>query len=171
MNELEQIWTQKLNDARLKAQTAGREDVADYLTLRANNDILRQTSIKWLFDSTLEIAAEANRYKADIQIETENQHRFQHGNSSLAGALARFRQGVRCLSFEAGWTRTPADGFMRGGALAIGRVSHFGLSKHNAELYLILENDAPGWFSTDKDGGRSRFDSRHLNEHFRLFLD
>lgn len=170
MNELEQIWTQKLTEARIKAQTAGREDVADYLALRATNDLIRQTSVKWLFDSLLEITAEANRNGTNIQIETENQHRFQYGNSSLAGSLARLSQGVRCLTVEAGWTRTPADGFMRGGALAVARLAHFGLSKHNAELFLVSANNLPGWFAVDKNGGRELFDAKHLQGHFQIFV-
>ncbi|MCY7377258.1 MAG: hypothetical protein LH472_14955 [Pyrinomonadaceae bacterium] len=170
MNELDEVWSQKLSDALIQAQTAGRGDVADYLALRASNDALRQTSVKWLFDSLLEIAAFANRNGGSIALETENSHRFAFGNSTLVGALARLRQGVRCLTIEAGWTRTPADGFMRGGALAIGRLSHFGISKHDVELFLVLENDSPGWFASDKNGRRSLFDSRNLNEHFQVFL-
>lgn len=170
MDDLEKIWTNQLNEARAKAQTTGREDVADYLALRATNDMIRQTSVRWLFESLIEIAAEANRTGANVQIETENQHRFQQGNSSLGGSLARFRQGVRCLTVEAGWTRTPADGFMRGGALAVARLSHFGISKHNAELLLVQTNNAPSWFSVDKEGKRELFNAQHLQQHFRLFF-
>ena len=169
MNELDEVWSLKLNAALAQARTAGQKDVADYLALRAVNDELRQTSLKWLFDSLLEIAAFANRSGSSIAVETENQYRFNFGNSTLHGAQIRFRQGVRCLTVEAGWTRTPADGFMRGGALALGRVSHFGLSKHNIELFLVLENNSPRWFAADKDGKRTIFDSRHLNEHFQIF--
>ncbi len=170
MNELDEVWSQKLNAALAKAQTAGQGDVADYLTLRATNDALRQTSLKWLFGSLIEIAAFANRKGSAIAVETENQHCFSFGNSTLQGGQIRLSQGVRCLTVEAGWTRTPADGFMRGGALAIGRVSHFGISKHNVELFLVLEADSPRWFAADKDGRRTVFDSRHLNEHFEVFL-
>ena len=170
MNELDEVWSQKIQKAIAEAANAGRSDVADYLALRAANDALRQTSVKWLFDSLLEIAAFSNRGGTNITIETENPHRFAFKNSILVGAFARLRQGVRCLTVEAGWTRTPADGFMRGGALAIGRVSHFGMSKYNAELFLVLENDSPAWFAADKDEKRSRFDSRNLNEHFQVFL-
>ncbi len=170
MNELEEVWARKLNAALVRAQTAGRGDVADYLTLRATNDALRQTGLRWLLDSALEIAAFANRGDGGLTIETEKQHRFNIGNSTLHGAQILFRQGVRCLTVEAGWTRAPADGFMRGGALAIGRLAHFGLSKHNIELFLALENDAPSWFAADKNGKREIFDSRNLNEHFQIFL-
>lgn len=170
MNELEQVWTQKLSEARLKAQASGREDVAEYLALRATNDMIRQMSIEWLFNSLLEIAADANRSDANITIETETSHRFQFGNASLAGSLLSLRQGVRCLTVEAGWTRTPADGFMRGGALAVVRVTHFGISKHNAELFLVSEKNTPSWFSVDKNAKRELFDAKNLRGHFQIFL-
>ena len=171
MNELEQIWEQKLNEARFKAQASGREDVAEYLALRATNDMIRQTSVKWLFDSLLEIAAEANRNGANVQIETQNQHRFQFGNANLGGSLLQVRQGVRCLSIEAGWTRAPGDGFMRGGALAVARIAHFGLSKHNADLFLLQSDDLPNWFAVAKNGKRELFDARNLQRHFQIFAD
>lgn len=170
MNELDEVWSQTLNDALIKAQSAERGDVADYIALRTTNDNLRRTSIKWLFDSLIEIASYANRSGSAVTIETKNQHQFKVGNSTLSGASIALRQGVRCLTVEAGWTRLPADGFMRGGALAIGRLVHFGISKHNIEIFLISENNAPSWFTKDKNGKREAFDARHLNEHFQIFL-
>ena len=170
MNELDEVWSQKLNAALAKAQTAGQGDVADYLTLRATNDALRQTSLKWLFGSLIEIAAFANRKGSAIAVETENQHCFSFGNSTLQGGQIRLSQGVRCLTVEAGWTRTPADGFMRGGALAAARLAHFGMSKHNAELSLIAEKNLPGWFAVDKNGKREPFDAKDLQRHSQIFL-
>ncbi len=73
-------------------------------------------------------AAFANRNNSLITIENENSHQFAFGNANPAGSLLRFRQGVRCLTVEAGWTRTPTDGFMRGGALAVAKISYFDLS-------------------------------------------
>ena len=170
MNELEQVWAQKLSDARAKAQVSGREDVGEYLALRATNDMIRQTSTDWLLNSLLEITADANRSGANVVVETENPYRFQFGNASLAGSLCRLCQGVRCLTVEAGWTRTPADGFMRGGALAVVRIAHFGISKHNAELFLVSENNTPSWFSVDKNGKRELFNAKNLQRHFQIFL-
>lgn len=172
MYELEEVWAQKLNAALTEAQAAGRGDVADYLALRATNDALRQTSVRWLFDSLMEIASFANRGDggASVTVETENPYQFAFGNANLVGGRLSLRQGIRCLTLEAGWTRTPADGFMRGGALAAGRVAHFGISKHNTDLFLVLENNAPVWFSADKNGTRAAFDSRNLNHHFQVFL-
>jgi len=171
MNELDEVWAEKLSKATAKARAAGRADVAEYLSLKASNDMLRQTSANWLFESLTEIANRANDNGLRIIVETENPHRFSFRNAQMVGSLLSFRHGVRCLSVEAGWTRTPADGFMRGGALAAARITHFGISKHNAELVLVLEKDTPNWFSVDKDGRREPFDSRNLNHHFKIFLD
>lgn len=171
MDELDEVWTRMIDDALEKARAGGSGDVAEYLTLRATNDKIRQASVEWLLDSMLEIASFANQTGAKtITIENENPHRFSFKNANLVGSLVRFRQGVRCLTLEAGWTRTPQDGFMRGGALACARISHFGISKHNAELLLIKSNDFPNWFSVDDDGKKDLFDSRNLNQHFQVFL-
>ena len=171
MNELDEVWAQQLNMALAKAQASGNRDVAEYLALKATNDMIRQTSVKWLFDSLLETASNANRNGASITIENENPHRFPFGNANLVGSLARFRQGVRCLTLEAGWTRTPADGFMRGGALAAARISHFGIGKANVDLMLIRNGDLPQWFSVDQNSRKSLFGFEHLHQHFRVFLD
>jgi len=171
MNELDEVWARKLTEARQKAQAAGRADVAEYLELKTLNDFIRQMSVKWLLDSATEIASIANRSGASITMETKNPHNFAFGNANLAGSRLSFRQGVRCLTVEAGWTRTPNDGFMRGGALAAARISHFGMSKHNAELLLIRGGgDAPKWFAAGTDGNRDFFDAENLRRHFRVFL-
>ena len=166
MQELNEVWAGMLENALAKAEAEGRRDVADYLTLKAMNDAIRQTSVQWLFGLLLEIAGN----NPQITIENENPHRFDFANSSLVGSLLSFRRGVRCLTVEAGWTRTPKDGFMRGGALAAARITHFGMAKHNAELLLIQLNGAPVWFAAGKDGRRISFDSHHLNQHFQIFL-
>ncbi len=170
MDELDEIWTRMINEALQKARANGSGDVAEYLILKATNDKIRQASVEWMFDSLSEIAAFANRNGTNVTIENENPHQFSFKNANLVGSLVRFRQGVRCLTVEAGWTRTPSDGFMRGGALACARISHFGISKNNAELLLIKQNNLPNWFSIDEDGKKDLFDSRHLNQHFQIFL-
>jgi len=170
MNELDEVWARMLAEAKARVEAGGRGDVAEYLELKANNDAIRAACVKWLFDSALEIASQANRENAAIAVENENPHSFVFGKSNLSGSLLRFRQGVRCLTVEAGWTRTPADGFMRGGALACARITHFGLSRHNQELVLTRGENLPNWLSVGKDGRRNLFDSKNLQHHFRVFL-
>ncbi|MBX7173803.1 MAG: hypothetical protein K1X72_22730 [Pyrinomonadaceae bacterium] len=172
MNELDDIWQQMMEKAIANAHTTGRSDVAEYLALKATNDSIRSIGCQWIFDTFLELSEEVNRRGIRLDIENENPHRFAVGNSTMVGSLLRFKQGVRNLTVEAGWTRTPNDGFMRGGALAMARILHFGMSKNNAELLLIgSQNKTPQWFSVNKDGNRSGFDSEHLRQHFMIFLE
>ncbi len=171
MEELDAVWTNFLNEAATRSKPGDESGVGDYLALRSTNDFLRSTSVQWLFEAVAEMASEANRSNANLTFEKKNPHEFKIGHSNLVGWLVRFRQGVRCLSVEAGWTRTPSDGFMRGGALAVGRVTHFGMTKQNVELNLLKIENAPVWFAVDRDGKRSEFHSNHLQKHFRIFLD
>ena len=169
MNELDEIWTKMIDQAIAGARDADRHDVAAYLTLKATNDLIRSTSIKWLFDSMTEIAARHNRSTANVQIENENPHNFAFGKANMVGSLLRLRHGLRCLTLEAGWTRTPNDGFMSGGALAVAQITHFGISRSNSALVLLREDDLPRWFLVDKNDEKSVFDSRHLQKHFQIF--
>lgn len=176
MNELDENWARMMNEAAAKAHASGQSDVVEYLRLKASNDSIRAAGVKWLFDSMFEIASNLNRNNAQntsqIIIENVNPHRFTSKNAVLIGSLARFRQGVRCLSVEAGWTRTPNDGFMRGNALAGARISHFGISRHDAELVLARgQEDAANWFTIDKNGERILLDANPLIKHFQIFLD
>lgn len=164
---------QTLNEVfEQRARSAGG-DVADYILLKESNDKIRRAAVDWLFDSLLAIAAEANREKSfSIEIERADAHRFAFGNSSLLGSRLALRQTIRCLTVEAGWTRAPADGFMRGGALAAARVSHFGISKANEALLLIRAPDnLINWFAVDRAEKRNLFDARNLQRHFQIFLD
>lgn len=170
MRELDEVWEKLIGEAVARAESSGKSDVADYLMLKASNDSARSASVKWLFDAAQEIAAEINRRQAAISVENEHPYRFALGNASLVGSLVRFRQGVRCLTVEAGWTRAPGDGFMRGGALAAARISHFGMSKKNEELILLRSDNAPHWYAVGRDGNRNLFDSRNMQTHFQIFL-
>jgi hypothetical protein len=167
MNELDEIWSQMLEEAIAKAEAGGRRDVAEYLSLKATNDAIRQASVHWLFGSVLEIAHE----NPHIKIENENPHRFAFQNANLVGSLLRLRLGVRSMTVEAGWTRTPNDGFMRGGALAAARITHFGMSKQNAELLLLRSGELPHWFAVGKKGERDLFDSAQVTRHFHIFTE
>lgn len=171
MNELDEIWQRMIQEAAVKAKTTGRSDVADYLTLKASNDAIRAVGCRWLFDSFLELSEEVNKRGIRLEIENENPHRFAVGHATMVGSLLRFRFGVRNLTVEAGWTRTPSDGFMRGGALATARVSHFGIGKANADLLLVGQNEnMPQWFAVSRDGSRNLVSADNLREHFETFI-
>jgi hypothetical protein len=170
MNELDDVWENLLEQADFDAKTAGRDDIADYLALKSANDKIRTTAVKWLFDILLEAVERANGKNAKITVEQKDSHKFDHRNAALTGSMLRFRQGVRCLTIEAGWTRTPNDGFMRGNALAYSRFTHFGFAKQNAELVLRRTDELPEWFVVDEDNSLHLFDLNQLVKHFHIFL-
>lgn len=172
MNELDEVWTRMMQDAIQNARISGRADVAEYLALKAGNDQVRAASCRWLFESFAELSDEVNRKGIRLNIENQNPHRFAVGHATMVGSLISFHHGLRNITVEAGWTRTPQDGFIRGGGLACARISHFGMSKHNAELLLVRSaENVPQWFSVTKEGRRNLISSNTLREHFNLFLD
>ncbi len=171
MDELNEKWAKMLLDATAKAQAQGRADVAEYLALKFANDGLRATACRWLFDSLVELSDEVNRRGIKLKIENQNPHRFAIGYSTMVGSLLKFKYGLRNLTIEAGWTRTPQDGFIRGGGLACAKISHFGMSKLNAELLLVRSSEnVPQWFSVNGEGKRLPFNLTDLQNHFNLFI-
>jgi hypothetical protein len=167
MNELDEAWAEMIASAIQNAKATGRSGVADFLALKQSNDLIRQTSIDWLFSSFIEIAGEANRRHPSLTIEREEPHEFSFQNAKMAGSLIRIVLGVRRLMVEAGWTRHPSHGFMRNQALAAARISHFGMPRAGEDLILVRKDDVPVWSSTDG----VEFDSEGLRRHFQTFLD
>ena len=170
MNELNEVWEQLIAEAAKNPPAAGSEGFAEFIAVKAANDAVRETSVRWLLGTMRRAAESANLKGAGITIESEEPHRFAIDKMQLGGSLLRFRQGVRCLTVEAGWTRTPADGFMRGNALAVARLTHFGIANANAELHLLKFEDRPQWFTVTNIGLRVSFEITDLIKHFQIFL-
>lgn len=167
MTELDEVWSQMLSDAAAKAVAAGERDIADYLRLRAANDAVRTMGVAWLIDTVVKIAGQAVREHRSITIERMEPHNFSHGHSNMVGKLLDIRYGVRCLTVEAGWTRTPRDGIMRNGALAVAHIKHLGLPTMGAEFRLVHGETLPKWL----DPAGTVIDSGELRRHFHVFLD
>lgn len=170
MNELDQFWSLELSRLIENARRSGRADVADYLELRARNDAIREIGVRWLIESLIAISAVSNRSTASVEIVREEPHRFDIFKATMAGTRIKFQQGVRCLTVEAGWTRTPGDGFMRGGALAAARIKHLGMPKMGVELGLLMHGDDPVWHEFFEGKPVRAFTLEHLDSHFNTFL-
>lgn len=171
MSELDDAWELALADAQVRARASGHRDIADYLTVRRRNDILRRTAIEWLINEVVVLAGEANRAGAAIQIEQKMPHRFARRNATMVGRQVTLRRGVRELSIECGWPRTPRDGIVRGGGLACANIKHFGRRGANAELLLApLSKDKPHWLVVNDDGRQTVFAEQTLRSHFVTFL-
>lgn len=166
MTELEQVWAGMIDAAADKAVGLGRHEIAEYLRLKATNDAIRAAGVKWLFDTMIEIAAELQQRYPTLIIARQEPHRFVHGNSRMVGSLLSISHGVRCLKVEAGWTRLPGDGFMRGAALAFARIAHFGLPREGTELKLVHGDELPHWLG--KKG--EIIETGHLQHNFEVFL-
>jgi hypothetical protein len=155
-----------LDAAAARARESGRNDVADYLRLKAANDAIRTLGCNWLFNTFVEVASNFQSSRIHLDIERQEPHNFAHGSSNMAGSRLNIRHGVRCLSIEAGWARTPSDGIMRSGALALALITHFGMPKAGAELRLVHADTLPNWIN----GDGKVIDSAYLRGHFDTFL-
>lgn len=171
MTELDQFWASEIADALEKAKATGRHDIADYLTLRASNDLLRSASTKWLLRCFIELADELQQQGRRITLETDTKHSFAIGHSTMAGSRISFGFGLRKLTIETGWTRKPEHGFMRGNTLAHARVNHFGFAKANKHLVLIRAGESPQWVVQEDEDLRSPLFDDFFQQHFDLFLD
>ncbi|MEO7540211.1 MAG: hypothetical protein ABIV21_09290 [Pyrinomonadaceae bacterium] len=165
MPELDQIWAQMLARAQTGAVAAGRDHVAEYLRLKASNDAIRRTGVSWLLDTFIDIATSLRVPHVPL-IDREEPHSFSLGSSNMVGTRLNIRHGVRCLSVEAGWARSPSDGIMTGGSLAHACISHFGIPRENRELRLVHADTLPQWISDDG----SVVITGDLQRHFELLF-
>lgn len=166
-------WRRKLAEAERRARVAGRNDVADYVVLRAANDEARHTGIEWLMAVFTGLAGEANRTGANIQYERDDAHRFRVNTGEMVGTRLTLRSGgVRALTIEAGWPRTPQDGIVRGGGIANGRISHFGNQAAGDDLVLIRQNkdNTSQWFVLETTGARTNFSDDYARSHIKKLL-
>ena len=162
MTEIDRVWSEMLGAAGQRAAAAGDHHLADYLRLKATNDAIRARGVAWLFESLIALAAEAQRTRHGVVIEREDPHAFRRGNSNMVGSALFVRQGVRCLTLEAGWARTPSDGIMHKGALAYARLTHFGMPRSGTETKLIFDDKLPTWQSENCEVVDSEFLARHI---------
>ncbi len=171
MSELDEAWAMALAEAEQRARAHGRGDIAEYLALRASNDLSRSTAIDWLMSTMTILAGEANRAGAGISIERDEPHRFAVGNATMVGPRVTLRSGVRRLIIEAGWPRTPRDGIVRGNGLACARIGHFGKRDANQELLLVRSSKgAPEWLVLEKEGTRNSLLEDRLRQHISGLL-
>ncbi|MFN0140800.1 MAG: hypothetical protein ACKVQW_12040 [Pyrinomonadaceae bacterium] len=167
MTELDQIWSQMLADAGDRAGEEGRRHVVEYLRLRATNDAIRSKGVAWLIDAFIDVATNAQRGTPNLSIERIEPHTFSYGNSTMVGIQLVISHGVRCLSIEAGWVRSPSHGIMRGGALAVANIAHFGMPKAGTRIRLIHHDDElPRWIDDEQD----QIDAASIQQHLDIML-
>ena len=170
MSELEEAWAAALSEAEQRARLAGRKELADYLSLKNSNDLLRKAGVEWLIESFTVAAGNANRAGGSIQIARTEGHRFRTGTSTMVGLLVTLTNGVRTLFVEAGWPRVPRDGIVHGGGLASANIRHMGIRSKSEELVLAkTRTGAPGWKSLTKN--RTHLHESDIHRHISILLD
>ena len=171
MSEFDEAWARVVAEAEQRARASGRGEVAEYLALRATNDLARKAGMDWLFSTFQMLAGEANRAGASVQVSKQDGHRFRVGTATMVGSLLTFQMGVRQLFVEAGWPRAPQDGFVRGGGLALAHVKHFGDRTGDAELMLTRDaSGTPQWLVLEKTGARTVLLEERVRRHITRFL-
>ena len=171
MTEYDERWADLPDEIIDFARTLARNDLSDLVALKASNDAIRQRSVDWLLRVFWELAGQLNRRNIPIEVERHEPHNFAAFKANMVGIKVNFRYGVRCLTVEAGWTRLPSDGFMRGGALAVAHISHFGLKRHSSDLALLKIDDRPQWHSIDSDNMARPIEVPDLARHLAILAD
>jgi hypothetical protein len=86
----------------------------------------------------------------------------------MVGRQVTLRRGVRAVTIESGWPRTPRDGIVRGGGLACANIKHFGRPRMNDELILVSSaTQSPQWLIL-KDDHRTPLIESHLRRHLSV---
>lgn len=173
MSELDEAWALALADAEARARAAGRKDISEYLALRSANDLIRKIGSDWLLTTFEKVAGEANCSGAGIHIAREDKHRFKVVTAGMVGSRLSLGKGVRRLSVETGWPRTPRDGFIRGGGLACANIRHLGIRSKNEDLRLVLSSRGiPSWIARgDQRGTGSEIHETDIKNHLAILLD
>lgn len=171
MNELDEIWSEKLSGAIEKVRDSGRGDLADFLELKAANDDIRRVEVEKLFKLLIDQALSAENAEKNILVERESPHTFEHRNAKMTGILLRLSRGVRCFTVEAGWTKRPGDGFMRFGALVFARLTHFGMPEKNDELVLKPNDGNVLWHIVQQGSVAASFEADQIGRHIEILLN
>jgi hypothetical protein len=167
----DQLWDDLPAEMIDFVRTLARHNLSDLIALKASNDEIRHRAVEWLIGIFSELAGQLNRRNIPIEIERHEPHTFPAFKANMVGIKVSFRHGIRCLTVEAGWTRLPSDGFMRGGALAVAHISHFGQKRHNMDLALLKIDDRPQWHSIDSDNIARPIDMPDLARHLAMLAD
>ncbi len=172
MSELDEAWAFALAEAEARARAEGRADLSDYLALRTANDFLRTVGTDWLLTTFTNLAGEANRAGAPLKMSRTDPHRFKIANTTLVGPQLNFENGLRKLTVEVGWPRTPRDGFIKGGGLACAHIKHLGMKSSAEELRLILDPaGTPQWIVQETDGQFREIYESDARRHLAILLD
>jgi hypothetical protein len=168
MTTSEHFWSKLLDDEIARGNVSAEGVFQDYLSVRGANNEIRNDAAEWLFES---FVAFSNRLSSDgfqISVERNTDTRFAFHWATLSGSSIIVSNGLRKLSCEVGSIKAPGDGIIKGGGIAIARLSHFGIPEKDQILRLLVGEEKARWVV---DGNRPRdFDAYDLVRHFKILL-
>lgn len=171
MSELDEAWALAMAEAETRARASGRADIGEYIALRGSNDRKRKFGADWIIKAFTEAAGEVNRAGGSIQTSNTDGHRFKVGSATMVGRKLMLENGVRSISIEVGWPRTPTDGFVRGGGLACANIHHFGMKAASEHLRLQVDRQGRPHWQLYSDGGKaSEFHEADVKHHLSVLL-
>ena len=171
MSELDEAWALALAEAENRARASGRADISEYIALRNSNDRKRKFGADWIIKAFCEAAGELNRAGASLQTSNTDGHRFKVGSATMVGRLLTLKSGIRSITVEVGWPRTPSDGFVRGGGLACANIHHLGMKAASEHLRLEVDSEGvPHWQRHSDHGKRGEFHEVDIKHHLSVLL-
>jgi len=168
MTTSDDFWL-KLLDQEIERGTVSAEGVfQDYLSVRGANNSIRKHAAEWVFSSFLKFSEKLTSNGFQIVMEEKTESQFVFEGATLTGPSMVFTSGVRNLSCEVGSIKAPGHGIIKGGGIAIARLSHFGIPERNQILRLIVGEETGRWVV---DGGPPRqFDAYDIVGHFKILV-
>jgi hypothetical protein len=168
MTASDEFWL-KLLDQEIARGTVSAEGVfQDYLAVRGANNDIRNNAAEWLFETVLQFSEKLNANGFEIITERNAESQFVFHWATLTGPSMFFSNGIRRLSCEVGSIKAPGHGIIKGGGIAIARLSHFGIPEKDQILRLVAGEETARWVV---DGVKTRpFDAYDIARHLRILV-
>lgn len=169
MTMSEEFWMTLLDEEIARGSVSAEGVFQDYLSVRGVNNDLRVRATDWLFGSFTELSERLANQGLELHLERNDDVRFAFLGATLIGSAVAFSNGVRRLSCEVGSIKAPGHGIIKGGGIAIARISHFGIPEKEQILRLVVGEENAKWV-VDSDRLRL-FDAYDLVRHFRVLTE
>lgn len=168
MTTSEEFWLKLLDEQIALGNVSADGVFQDYLTVRGVNNEMRGNATEWLFKSFEYTALRLTSDGFALSPDCAELSSFSFSGATLSGPSIAFPFGVRKLTCEVGSIKAPGDGIIKGGGIAIARISHFGMPEKEQFLRLVIGEETARWV-VDSDRSRS-FDLYDVIGHFRILI-
>ena len=164
----EEFWHRLLDEEIARGTVTAEGVFEDYLAVRGANNEIRDSATEWLFRSFDELAERLRLQAFECSVERSDESQFNFLGATLTGPAIFFSHGVKRLSCEVGSIKAPGHGIIKGGGVAVARISHFGMPEKEQFLRLSVGEGSARW--TVESERLRQFDAYDLMAHFRILI-